>query len=384
MSSHSPRHRLRNWLLSKRVRPFLLAVAAFTAIVGLAYPTQAYVPALATSAAPVIDTNAAPARLIQLAQEPNTQQNSTLYFNTPTYVVSVFPRDSTALRMNVYNKVTGQLEQETAPTTFRGATNNTGWVSYESFGSRNSQNVIFRANANRSTFQASLEIIVQATSAIQVQENSTSITAMNVPAVNPPGPSDANTIASFETRTFATRVFLENGIRKMNVFSKLNQQTEVNGQPATLVNPTEAPFQNWVSYFGGQSYRGIPGRFFIRVNGSGEGRLQFIDSTGRAVIEESREGPLLVNIPPSDLPPGVDPPAASASLDPFIAAVFGDEQTLVEVQRVASAARFESSRLGRFINAGSFANRYEAEALVSLLRSRGFNSRLVYRNFSYR
>lgn len=374
--------RFKDWLLTRKTRSWAVAVAAFFATVGLALPGQSYV-------APTAPAGGQAAAEIQtlIAQDPNTQQNSTLYFTTPNYVVSVYPRTGTPLRMNVFNRTTGQLEQEAAPVTYRGQLANTPWVSYDSFGSRNNQNVIFRANANRATNQASLEIIVQATNALQVQENSTSIAAINVPDVPATGQQpnlDANTILAFDTRTFSARVFTRNNTRLLNVYDKLSQQTAVNGQVATLVNPPEAPYQGWVSYFGGASFRDIPGRYFVRANSSGDAVLQFIDSTGRVVLEEQRIGPLVVNIPQTDLPPGVEAPAATANLNPFVAAVFGNEQTLEQVRAIAPGAQFESARQGRFINAGSFTNRFEAESLVNTLRARGFDSRLIYRDVRYR
>lgn len=384
--------RLRSWLEKQKWRPLALGTMAFVLTISLVHPVRGYVPSSALSTTEQNDLN----RPLELAQEPNTQGNSTLYFNTPNYVVSVYPRDATPLRMNVYNKTTGQIEQSAAPASYRGPINNDGWVYYESYGSRNAQNVIFRAGANRSTSQAQLQIITQSTNVVQVQENQTSITAINVPSGNtggtPTGGSTggtppsiaANTILEFQTRTFSTRVFNEGGIRKLNVYDKLTQQTNVNAQPATLVSPPENPFQNWVSYYGGSDYRGIPGRYYVRVSNSGEGRLQFVNANGQVILDEVREGPIVVNIPPGDIPAGSQAPAPSANLDPYIAAVFGNEQTLAQVRAIAPAARFETAPQGRFINAGSFTNRDQAASLVSLLRSQGFDSRLVYRDFNYR
>lgn len=384
--------RLRSWIGKQKWRPLALGAMAFFLAVSLVHPVQGYVPSTALSN-PEQDNLKLP---LEIAQDPNTQANSTLYFNTPNYVVSVYPRDSTVLRMNVYNKTTRQVEQDAAPANYRGPINNNAWVSYESFGSRALQNVIFRASANRSTNQAQLEIIVQTTNAVQVQESSTSITAINVPAGNTGGGTSvggggnntaaiaANTVLAFDTRTFSSRVFTEGGIRKLNVYDKLARQDNVNAQPATLVNPPVAPFQDWISYYGGSDYRGIPGRYYVRVNGRGDGRLQFINANGQVILDEAREGPAVVNIPTSDIPVGTEAPAANVNLDPYIAAVFGNEQTLAQVKAIAPAARFESAPQGRFINAGSFTNRYEAESLVNLLRSRGLNSRLVFRDFNYR
>lgn len=369
---------------------FALVMVACVVVVGLSLPVGSKTPSSSQAdAGPSLPTDN-----VLLAQEPNTQQNSTLYFNTPNFVVSVFPRstNNSGLKMNVYNKTSGQQEQLNQPVSYRGSVNNDGWISYDSLGSRNGENVTYRASANPSTGQAVLQVISAANNAIRLQENSTSVTAMNVPTPTTPGGGSntefANTIVQFETRTFSTRVFKENNVRKMNVYNKLTSGTDVNGQPATLVSPAQPPYENWVSYFGGSNYNGIAARYYVRVNSQGEGLFQIVNANNNAVlIEERREGPLLVNIPPEDIPPGVTPPSAGANLDPYVAAVFGDEGTLERIKQEVPEANdphFESSRLGRFINAGSSTNRNQTAALVNLLRARGFNARLVYRNFSYR
>lgn len=360
-----------------------LAIGLFLAL-GLSVPVSGYV----TSSQGTEMHSTVIEIPLQLAQEPNTSANSTLYFTTPNYVVSVFPRDSAQLKMNVYNRTANQAEQRDGPTVFRGSLNNDGWVSYESFGARFGQNVIFRASANRSTNQARLEIISQANNALIVQENSTSVTAMNVPSgTTPPAANDCvqNTIVAFETRTFSTRVCTEGGVRKMNVFNKLTQQTDVNGQPATLVSPPVEPYEDWVSYFGGNSYSGIAARYYVRVSGGGGAILQIIEqASGRVLIEEQRIGPLLTNIPTSDIPPGATAPASDPLASAYVAAVFGNEQTLAEVQKIYPEAQFQTSRQGRFINAGSFSDRYAAAARVNDLRARGFDARLIFQNVRFR
>lgn len=365
---------------------FALVMVACAVVVGLSLPVGSKTP---SSSQADVGPNSTTGGILLAQQEPNTRQNSTLYFDTPNFVVSVFPRDSAELKMNVYNKSTGQLEQQNAATRFQGFPNNDGWAVYESLGSRNNENVIFRAAGNRllNPDQAALYIISQSNNAVRVQENSTVIAAINVPEPGTGPNIDENTIVDFDTRTFSTRVFIENGIRKMNIYDKLNSTTLVNGQVATLENPPQSPYQEWVSYYGGSSYRGIPARYYTRVNSRGEAILQIVGSNNQILLEEPREGLLVVNIPSEDIPAGVTPPSAGANLDPYVAAVFGDEGTLERIKQEVPEAtdpHFESSRLGRFINAGSSTNRNQTAALVNLLRARGFNARLVYRNFSYR
>ena len=69
-----------------------------------------------------------------LAQDPNTSNNATLYFETPTFTVSVHPRNTQFLSMNVYNRDTRQSEQLGAPVILRGSIRNDGWISYDSYG----------------------------------------------------------------------------------------------------------------------------------------------------------------------------------------------------------------------------------------------------------
>ena len=195
-------------------------------------------------------------------------------------------------------------------------------------------------------------------------------------------------------------MFTDGSIRKMNVFNKLSSQQVVNGKVAQVVDPPMSPYENWVSYFAGEGFNSVSGRWFARVNSSGQAVLEFIDSNGNILLSEQRMTtvPLIVNIPSSDIPPGVDNPATSADLSPYIVAVFGDQSDLEQIRRLYNSPQaprtfggqplqdpfFESARQGRFINAGSFDNRDQAAALVSYLRSQGFNARLVFRDFRYR
>ena len=152
--------------------------------------------------------------------------------------------------------------------------------------------------------------------------------------------------------------------------NKITSASPVNGQPATLVDPPVAPYENWVSYYGGSDFNGIAARYFARVNSRGEAVLEAISNQGSVLFTERRitTVPMIVNVPPSDIPAGVDNPATSADLSPFIAAVFGDQATLEQLKRLYNSPQaprtfggqtlqepyFESANQGRFINAGSF------------------------------
>jgi hypothetical protein len=375
-----------------------LFIAAVFLVTGLSVPVHGAIQP--TTSAP-IGTEAGADML--LAQEPNTSGNAILYFTTPVFTVSVFPRGSQNPLMNVYNRDTRQSEQINAPANFRGALANDGWVSYDSFGSRNGGNVIYRASANRNAFQARFEIIDAASNSVLISQNSTGITAFNIPGVTP-GSDDnllARTLVGFETQNYTVRVFTEAGVTKMNVFNKPSGQQVVNGQPATAEVPGTSPYECWVTYFGGQGFGGASARYFIRVSGDGQALLEAIGANGGVLLTEPRitTAPLVTNIPQADRPACFgDSGQVSGSLAPFIAAVFGGEGELQQVQQVLTPGggrgvggltcalnpRFESARQGRFINAAECTGRNDAEAVVSFLRGRGFNSRLVYRNFRYR
>jgi hypothetical protein len=71
--------------------------------------------------------------------------------------------------------------------------------------------------------------------------------------------------------------------------------------------------------------------------------------------------------------------------DAYIAAVFGDESTLREVQRFYPDAFMDSSsRQGDFINAGAFSSEEDAMIRVLELRREGFNTRVVFRDVRFR
>jgi len=67
------------------------------------------------------------------------------------------------------------------------------------------------------------------------------------------------------------------------------------------------------------------------------------------------------------------------SVGPYVAAVPGGQATLFQVQRVVAGAWLDRAREGSFVNAGGFATYDGAQALTSLLRTRGFDARVIYR-----
>ncbi|MFK8183170.1 MAG: peptidoglycan-binding protein [Phormidesmis sp.] len=64
---------------------------------------------------------------------------------------------------------------------------------------------------------------------------------------------------------------------------------------------------------------------------------------------------------------------------PYVAAVIAKESELAEVQRFFPDAYVDRNRRGRFINIGTFAERFPAEARVDAAAARGFATRVLYR-----
>ncbi|MEO1444802.1 MAG: peptidoglycan-binding domain-containing protein, partial [Cyanobacteria bacterium J06635_11] len=63
----------------------------------------------------------------------------------------------------------------------------------------------------------------------------------------------------------------------------------------------------------------------------------------------------------------------------YVAAVIADQAVLTDVQRYFPQAFVDRNRRGRFINIGSFAERFPAEARVDAAAARGFTTRVLYR-----
>lgn len=372
------------------IKRFSFALAACFVSITLAFPGHSL----------VSSPSATPDSLHRPGLENLIAQESTiLEFRTPSYAVRVFRQGTGITLMNVFKRIEPtRLEQNSAPASLTGQVSNT--VTYESFGSRDNTNVIFRTTATRNPQQAELTIVNQQTGQTILREFATQILVLNLPTAPPEDDLLSNTILGFDTPSHSVRVFTDGNIRKMNVYNKLSNQQVVNGKVADIVDPPISPYENWLSYFAGEGFNGVPGRWFARVNSRGQAVLEFVDSNGNVLLSEQRVStvPLIVNIPPGDIPAGVDDPATSADLSPYIAAVFGSQSDLEQIRRLYNSPQaprtfggqplqdpfFESARQGRFINAGSYDNRDQAAALVSYLRSQGFNARLVFRDFRYR
>ncbi len=399
-----PSHRLHRW--SRRLISYLsFALAACFLVISLSVPAGAVAPTAVENAMPSTDGFQLPGEAV-LANTVNFQRD-VLVFNTPTYAVRVFiPANQTTARMNVFRRTSPtELELNGQPATFLGAVSSDGFLTFESLGSRFGRNVRFRASHNRGTRQARLEILDASNSQVIFTEFAGGIDAPQMPEAPVTGALERNTILGFETQNYAVRVFRDpaDNLRKMNVYFKPTATTVVNGQVATAETSGTIPgYECWISYFAGNQYQGTPARYHARVNAGGRAVLEVIGTNGALLLSESRINtiPLTVNVPAEDRPGcfeggGV---SSSGSLAPFVAAVFGEQQELDAIRALVArdgstprrldtcnvSPRFESARQGQFINAAECTERNQAEAMVSYLRSQGFNSRLVYRNFRYR
>ncbi len=396
-----PNHRLSRW--SRRLlRRISFALAACLLAISFTLPASGMVPS-ATPALQSSPGNRGEADAL-VAQLPVARD--ILNFTTPNYAARVFlPVGSTNPVMNVFRRTApSRLELNSQPATFRGALSQDGFLTYESFGSRDGRNVIFRMAHNRGTNQARLEILDQATNQVLLSESAGGVFAPNMPEAPITGALDRNTLLGFETQNYAVRVFRDpaDNIRKMNIFFKPTSQTLVNGQPATPDLQSPAPYECWINYFGGQQFNGVAARYFVRVNAGGQALLDIISSAGAVLASEPRVNtiPLTTNVPSEDRPQCFTGGGVSSgnTLSPFVAAVFGGQRELEETQRVLGAntglrpgaltcvinPRFESAPQGQFINAAECNDRNDAGAVVNFLRARGLNSRLVFRNFRYR
>jgi hypothetical protein len=333
-------------------------------------------------------------------------QRDVLVFNTPTYAVRVFiPANQTAARMNVFRRTSPtELELNNQPATFLGAISSDGFLTFESLGSRYGRNVRFRASHNRGTKQARLEILDASNSQVIFTEFAGNVDAPQMPEAPVTGALERNTLLGFETQNYAVRVFRDpaDNLRKLNVYFKPTATTVVNGQVATAETSGTIPgYECWISYFGGTQFNGTAARYHARVNAGGRAVLEVIGTNGALLLSESRINtiPLTVNIPVEDRPACFEGGGVSSgSLAPFVAAAFGDQRELDAIRALVSrdsstprrletcqvSPRFESARQGQFINAAECTDRSQAEAMVSYLRSQGFNARLVFRNFMYR
>lgn len=299
-----------------------------------------------------------------------------LRFRTADYTVRVFQQGGRTL-MNVFDNSENLLRLEAQPATFTILNGVGTYISNGNYSGRQAQ-YITEVLPNRF---ARLRIVDGSGNGIANQD-ATEILEFNVPDDVVQRPRQ-DTILAFETTTYAVRVFQRDGLRFMNVHNKFTGETVVNGQPANLA-PAEGAFSNAVSYVASGIQGGQSVRYVARITPNGNTTLEIYNVNNQRLFQEPGIGPVTINIPEGDLPEGVGEIGQGVD-DAYVAAVFGGEETLRQVQQLYPEAFLDTSaRQGDFINAGSFGNQEAAQLRVLELRSRGFNSRLVFRDVRFR
>jgi len=314
-----------------------------------------------------------------------------LLYDTGEFTVRVFRQGGGGPLQNVFDNARQTLILNAQPATLRAIQ---GQDSYVSFGVFNGRQVEYAsqvfAKPEDPAGGFARFLILQGigggeTSIIRV-EDAEFVSIFNVPPGVGSGQSQRDTVLFFETQTYAVRVFNRGGQRLMNVFNRFSNVQEVNGQVATLVNPPTAPFQDTVSYFTSGILNGQSVQYFARYNPrDGSTALEIYNSNGQRIVREASVGQVVANIPPADLPPDIPPDEVARVNDAFVAAVFGGQDTLREVQRFFPDAYLDNSaRQGQFINAGAFTTEQDAAIRVLQLQREGFNSRVVFRDVRFR
>ena len=298
-----------------------------------------------------------------------------LNFGTADYSVRVF-REGGALKMNVFDASQDLLRVNALPTTFTIRNGRGAYITTGDYSGR------------QATYVA--EVFPNRTAALQIVDGSNTVIASqpsgNVAVFAVPESDLAqvrqDTVLNFETSSYAVRVFQRDGQRFMNVFNKFTGQQDLNGTAASVAEPM-FPYENAVSYVASGQSNGQPVEYFARIESSGRTVLEIFNVNGQRLFQEPGVGEVVVNIPEQDLPTGVE--SIDRVDDAYVAAVFGDDNTLNEVRQLFPEAFMDSSRQGDFINAGAYASQDEATLRVLELRARGFqNARVVFRDVRYR
>lgn len=313
--------------------------------------------------------------------------SSIVYFVTDDYVVNIYESGDQIL-MNVYDSRfdVNRLFQAPAQYTILGGQG--AYISTGSFSSAQAEYTV-RLEGDR---EARL-IIERGDGEILANEPSIRVDAFRVTEEQIQVPRQ-DTVLRFDTPTYAVHVFQRDQDKFMNVYNKFSAVTEVNGAAASLA-PIEPPYESSASYVSSANRGGQPVEYFARIDGSGATVLEVFNVNGQPIFREAGVGLVEVNIPQADLDKIA---AANASVgadlgglglsdgieNPYVAAVFGDETTLQAVQGIFPDSFLVDTRRGRFIHTGAFASRDAAASRVFELRSRGFSSRILFRDVDFR
>lgn len=302
-------------------------------------------------------------------------QTPVLTFQTPTFRVAV-TQSGSIYRMDVSNRANQGVFQRQAIATF---SQDEDFSRFSSAGTYNGVPATYQALVD-SNDQLTLQIFNR-DGVLIAQEFGVGEATVNLPSHQRPNPIQ-RTVLAFETVTYATRVFQRAGSDRyfMNIYNRITGTTDQNGVTATVV-PGSASGPGQISYVSQGTFGGIPAQYFIRLNANQQGLLEIIANDGQVLLTEVAVTNVTANLLAEDVPPG----ATQADLNqPYIAAVFGGNETLAQIQTLYPTAFQEDTALGPFIHVGAFANRDLATARVIELSNRGFNARVVYRRVQYR
>lgn len=337
------------------------------------------------------ETLSGDAQSVEVAQVGTTL----LSYNTGEFTVRVFDQGG-GTRMNVFDNFQQILRVNNQPATLRTVAGQDAYVSFGTFNGRQVEyaSQVFDKPQDPAGGFARL-LILEGTDNIVRVEDAEIVEVFNVPPGVGQGQSERDTVLFFETQTYSVRVFNRDGQRLMNVFNRISNVQEVNGKLATLVN-SAPPFENSVNYFSSGILSNQSVRYYARYDYCDNTTfLEIYNANDVRLVREGSVGVPQNSIPPADFPPGQpcnggggggggDLPSTRVS-DAYVAAVFGGEDTLTDVQRFYPEAFMDtSSRQGDFINAGSFSSEEDATIRVLELRREGFNSRLVFRDVRFR
>ncbi len=342
-----------------------------------------------------IPESALPATLTEGEQSVEVAQTgpTLLLYNTGEFTVRVFEQNGST-RMNVFDNFQQLLRVNNQPATLRTVAGQDAYVSFGTFNGRQVEyaSQVFDKPQDPAGGFARLFIIEGTDNVVRI-EDAEVVEIFNVPPGVGQGQSQQDTILFFETQTYSVRVFNRGGQRLMNVFNRISGVQEVNGKLATLVNSVP-PFENSVNYFSSGVLSNQSVRYYARYDYCDNTTfLEIYNTADTRLVREGSVGVPQNTIPPADFPPGRpcnggdggDELPSTRVNDAYVAAVFGDEDTLREVQRFYPEAFMDtSSRQGDFINAGSFSSEQDATIRVLELQREGFNSRLVFRDVRFR
>ena len=334
------------------------------------------VPAIAASSAPITDS-VPQASDIPLNQVAQASEQNVLFFDTNTYAVRVF-RQNGLLFMRVFNRDRSVREQDGALTTI--AAQGEGQTVYVSSGDnfiRNNQRqaVGYRVSVDTNS-NTELRIVSNEGSTLLLESGFNAIVSEPPTQTSPTTVAAQDTILRFTTNTYGTRVFRQNGQLLMNVNVNQTGANELSANPTTIAPPRNQN-DTWTTY--ASTRRDNNGElitYLARVSPSGVAELEIVNAEGTTTLREITPDRAEINNSPSQLVQGEN--------RPYIVAIpGGSEGSLARVREFYPEAFVDSSRQGRFVNVGAFADRNFAEARASVLRANGLDARVVFRSVRF-